>query len=158
MTPTTRTTRILAVLAALVAMIGLAPAPAQAHPLWHCGSLCNEKNPQTFAVVTPFNPSVRWCSTDAVTVREKYLAAQGITLQLRYSPLCETVWARAYGLQQGRTYTWFFRPPGEPVFQVDRFTMNSSRNWSDMTDDHGVLRAACLGPSETTIWGCTAGY
>ena len=45
-------------------------------------------------------------TADAVTVETASNSAYGITLQLRYSPACQTVWARMYGGRSGDEYTF----------------------------------------------------
>jgi hypothetical protein len=119
-------------------------SPGQA--AWHCGSTCNDTNPDTFWV-TPYQT----CAKDAYTAKEVYIPAHEMFLQLRYSPYCRTVWARIYGgLEQpywiglqlvypnGAGWTTLADvteeiPPGP-----------RTRSWSNQWDDAGVTIRACV--------------
>src|SRR5215217_5146204 len=65
-------------------------SPSQA--AWYCGDTCNRTDPNSY-YVTPYQT----CAMDAQTKSEVYNSAHGLTLQLRYSPYCRTIWGRIYG-------------------------------------------------------------
>lgn len=122
------------------------PSPASAAK-WYCGSACSYQDPSSYP---PGNP----CANDAVTVSS--VAAEGRTLQLRYSNNCETLWVRLYG-GQGREKVWFYTRSGAWRADWEYFTVNNE--WSRMVDDHNTQINACMGRDwGTTPWGCTAFY
>lgn len=119
---------------------------------WYCGDSCNGENPQTY------NADGTICANDATTVSSQVY--QGDTLQLRYSPACQTIWGRVVGgypviaLEEwGGSYGWL--DLGVP-YEVEK---GSGRNWGWMYNDHNVTIRACLRES----WygsdiTCTGGY
>lgn len=168
-----RRSLLFALLIALITSI-LAALPAQAAPLadW-CGSTCDNENPNTFLVMPAGGPS-NWfhCSADARTVdaigpnENADLQFWGVTIQLRYSPRCRTVWARAFGLFQSDTL-WVKRNPGtsfqdasfdvEYPFNTDYLNGPNSM-WSVMLDDADQTSVACFTPRGHGIRGhiCTS--
>lgn len=155
-----RRTRVIAVLVALLTSV-IVSTPAQASPDDWCGSTCDNENPNTFVVHPPGGPA-HWykCSGDAQTVdaigpnENADLAFWGVTIQLRYSPKCRTVWARAFGLQRSDTL-WVKRNPNtsyqDSSFDVE-YPYNSdylngpNSMWSMMLDDAGQQSVACFTP------------
>jgi len=142
---------LVAVLTALAAGAGLSPAPAEA--AWSCGDTCNRTDPSSFKV-SPYQV----CADDAVTVGDVYNATHALTLQLRYSPYCRTVWGRIYG---GRTQNYYVGLQlvvgGQPST-----TLNATReiphgdnrpySWSYQWNDADRTIRACV----STSWSLTS--
>ena len=102
------------------------------------------------------------CSDDARTVREAYWPGGGpLAVELRYSPRCRAVWARA-----GATIDVIinsYRTNG--AFRISEIAgknptaSSTAVHWTVMLDDAGLLGEACIG-----WWGsgyetmCTGRY
>jgi hypothetical protein len=155
-------TRTVAVLCATLAVtFGVLVPQASARDDVSCGSRCDNENPQTFVVTPPGGPS-NWyhCGADARTVDsigpadDSGLAQFGVTIQLRYSPKCRTVWARAFGLQRSDTL-WVMRNPNTSYTDISddvEYPYNSDYvggtnwMWSKMLNDAGQRSVACFTP------------
>lgn len=127
---------------AIAAGIGLFAQSTAAEAATYCGNVCNGKNPQTFFV------NGVYCATDAYTAASAYNASYGITLQLRYSPTCRTVWARIYGGRTGDEYTFGIIIPNGGFYTYNFVTYSylagGGQNWSNMWNDKDVYLAACI--------------
>ncbi|MEU6402607.1 DUF2690 domain-containing protein [Streptomyces sp. NPDC046985] len=127
-----------------------------------CGSACNATDPSQPVWSSQLGATVT-CSDDAYTAKQSALK-DGITLQLRYSPRCQTVWARFYGGSGSKnTYVASVYYDGwSPAFEsmTELPSQPTGRNWSDQMDDAGVTAKACIGSRWTFLddIGCTAGY
>ncbi|PRX52647.1 uncharacterized protein DUF2690 [Nonomuraea fuscirosea] len=129
---------------------------------WYCGSTCNGTDPSSFAV-SPYQV----CADDATTPKSVANSAHSLTLQLRYSPYCRTVWGRIYG---GKTQNYYislkqvYSDGYEETRGVSREIPYGSRpySWGWQWDDAGVRIKACV----STSWSaeppwlimCTAPY
>jgi hypothetical protein len=127
-----------------------------------CGSACNETDPSKPVWSSQLGATVT-CANDAYTAKQSALG-DGITLQLRYSPRCQTVWARFYG-GSGNKATYVvsvYYPYWYPAYRglTELPSQPTGRNWSDQMDDAGVTAKACIGTSWTFSHniGCTAAY
>ncbi|HEX6353133.1 DUF2690 domain-containing protein [Actinophytocola sp.] len=140
--------------------------PAQADPVaarWNCGSRCNGTDPAEFQAT----PTGGVCAADARTVATTPNAEHGLTLQLRYSPTCRTVWGRIYGGRKQnyyiRLWQWLpgpqeYEPKGSPreIGPVG----NRPFEWGWQWDDAGVQIRACVSTQWDSIgeFACTARY
>ncbi|GGZ80047.1 DUF2690 domain-containing protein [Streptomyces bluensis] len=127
-----------------------------------CGSDCNETDPSEPVWSSRLGRTVT-CANDAITAHQVALK-EGITLQLRYSPLCRTVWARFWGGNPGWTYvvsvysdSWNISYHGMTEVPAPGGTW---RNWSDQMDDAGITAKACIGYDWNRLnnVGCTGFY
>lgn len=116
-------------------------APAQA-AAFACGDACNSQDPATFTVIHPNYGAIR-CADDAVTAASTYVSNDKITLQLRYSARCRTVWARAYGgYTDGRSYILALQDNIRSVTVRTEWWPTGGDNWSLMMDDAGYCTSA----------------
>jgi Protein of unknown function (DUF2690) len=151
------------VLACLAPFFGISTGVADASSSsWYCGNACDEKNPQTYVATAPGGPSnYVICAADAITVSSR--ARDGGTLQLRYSPTCQTTWGRLYGVNRSvvfqqrymGSFGWVTVDPGYEIQDP------GYRNWGYMWNDHGVTLRACWAwswYSKDTPVVCTGGY
>ncbi len=139
--------RFCAVLAAAVTAVAIgvaAPGAAHADGFDYCDSPCNGQDPATFPA--PYGSGTVICGNDATTaVLPAIYAPHNLTLQLRYSSKCETVWARLYGGISGGEYYIGIADVGQAFrFVTYSSLQNGSRNWSNMQNDHRVTRRACV--------------
>jgi Protein of unknown function (DUF2690) len=142
--------RILAAIAivltsALTAALGPS-TPASA--AWYCGDACNRTDPSSY-IVSPYQT----CADDATTKDSVYNSNHGVTLQLRYSPYCRTIWGRIYGGGQQNYYVGLVLVDDEGEEYVLNATReipyeNRSYNWSYQWNDAGVTIKACV----STTW------
>jgi hypothetical protein len=150
---------VLATAVAVTGVIGVTTSPAFASDV--CGAKCNNENPNTYTFHPPGGPSKWWhCGGDAKTVDSlgpgdnAVLRQFGVTLQLRYSPRCRTVWARAYGLQRSDTLiVKIFGPGGSQENSNDSeygespdYQGEPGAMWSPMMNDAGHTAVACFTP------------
>lgn len=129
---------------ALAAALGPSAAPASAE--WECGSACNGTDPSSY-MVSPYQT----CADDATTKDSVYNSNHALTLQLRYSAYCRTIWGRIYGGRTQNYYVGLVRvfPNGDEVV-LDAATReiphgeNRPYSWSYQWDDAGVTIKACV--------------
>jgi hypothetical protein len=122
-----------------------------------CGRRCDGKDPASFTVVSPWGNY--YCANDAETVKTKSWPADGIKIELRYSPRCRTAWTR--GCCYMRFAGFSYNSNGtkrESVYGGSASTPTSA--YTAMLDDAGLTYKACSdtqygGPA---IWSCTAAY
>ena len=82
------------------------------------------------------------CSRDATTVRSRQVGS--VYLELRYSPSCRSVWARATG-GDGNDIVQVERTSGGRGLQEARIRKNGrQRNWTAMLDDKNKTARACV--------------
>ncbi|AXX30742.1 DUF2690 domain-containing protein [Actinosynnema pretiosum subsp. pretiosum] len=132
------------------------PASAAA---WACGAICNWEDPQTFQVSSPYG-LIR-CGDDAITAKQAGVQ-YGITLQLRYSPRCRTVWPRAFGgSAKHNSYVLFLRDNyGSHSPMLEYFWKTGGRNWGNMLNDADLCTSARVGHDwgSSSIFGWTDCY
>lgn len=141
------------VTAASLGLVGLTitSAPA-ANAAWYCGDECNYEWPDTYHPSGGHAP----CANDAYTAKQ-VTGPEGITLQLRYSPSCRTVWGRFYGGYDGVTYGLKLnRPYYENGVMYDQ---GRGGSWGRMLNDAGLVTRVCIFDANFT-WekACTAYY
>jgi hypothetical protein len=135
-------------------MVGAFAAPASAGAgLPACGVICNYHDPQTYQVwIQHQDPDgYYYCASDAVTVRS------GVYLELRYSPHCETTWAR---LKSNFSLAYV-----QMTISSSSGASSSAEGigmWTVMLNDHGLLNHACLsymnGDGGPVYQDCTTSY
>ncbi|MET9631237.1 DUF2690 domain-containing protein [Lentzea sp. NPDC006480] len=127
-----------AVLFTVAAFIGLAsPASAADRNGDWCGYQCDGQDPSSYVWHGAGGPS-NWhnCSDSAEQAGSAYGA--GYAVELRYSRICETVWAR--GTQGG----WVERQDGVTAsFSSDNSAPGAVR-WSEMLNDRSLVSRACV--------------
>lgn len=158
---------LLVVLAGSAALMVGVPAHAdpsdRAYTAWYCGDACNRTDPDSYKV-SPYQT----CASDAKTVSSYYNSTHGVTLQLRYSPYCRTVWGRIYGGRNQNYYVSLQRvfAPGDvtTLYATREVGPPSSRSysWSYQWNDANVAIRACVSTSWSTespwLMGCTNPY
>jgi hypothetical protein len=130
-------TAILAVLTASAISAGTFLAtPASAQPRGHCyGSGCNGQDPQSTGCATDTVDNPTWTSPPLTQIN-----GQGVTLYLRYSPLCNSNWARlvvndpAFPLNS----LWVENQNGNRSYFSNQ---SGSSLWSGMVDGSVAARA-----------------
>lgn len=152
--------RLAVTLAAVAVAFGagvLQPSAAHAEATY-CGAACNGKDPQTYTARV--GVSLVYCATDAITVRTAYNSSHGMTVTLRYSPKCQTVWARVHGGASGGEYLLGIADVGMAFYFTNYYSLsNGGRNWSNMWNDHHVtLRACVINARNGITLACTTGY
>lgn len=122
-----------------------------------CGDACNGEDPATYNVWAPGGQMVR-CAWDAVTVDER-TPEDNITLQLRYSPACRTIWGRYWGGQTGWRYVVTLEEFGSAIL-MQEIAAGASHNWSRMWNDAGKVIQTCIRGNwqASSEIDCTDGY
>jgi len=141
--------RLMAMFAVPLMVLGavaVLPGPAAAAK-WYCNPRCDGKDP---SIYPPGGP----CADDGETIYT--FTYYGRTLQLRYSPNCETVWGRLYGGTPHDKVVLYRE--GASSVQYEYF--KGRDEWTAMLDDHGVETKACLQPEwpSNVQWGCTGEF
>jgi hypothetical protein len=108
-----------------------------------CGRQCDGQDPETYVYRGAGGPqSWRTCGSDAITIKTIPANTWGVGGELRYSPFCETTWARssrAYALRNESYYTnGQFRSVTEAGYDSGNGT-----HYTQMLDDHGLANRAC---------------
>jgi len=136
--------------AATTAKAPAAPTAALGAGYPPCGPSCDSQDPATFYV---HEPDGWWwkCMEDAQTI----FAGETQSVELRYSPRCETTWARVMNYVVS-PYIVSYYPNGKLRTWAGGF-VNDSGDWSSMLDDHGYVNYACS-VGEFGIDECTKGY
>jgi hypothetical protein len=116
--------RIAMILVVSIGLVGVIAAPAAASG--PCGSACDFQDPSTFGN----------CAAGAITVGWAY------HLELRYSPSCETTWARVDN--SGILYTEVFLDSARPTGHWRTLGTIVYTSWTLMLDDHEYLNYACM--------------
>jgi hypothetical protein len=157
-----RTTMTAAMIVAALLTVGALPAVAQSGD--PCGYRCDNQNPHKFLITPPGGPDYR-CEDDAITVdsigpaENENLRFFGVTLQLRYSPRCQTVWARAFGLERSDTLRVIRNPHTsledisddvEYPYDID-YVGGDHWMWSRMMNDAGQTAVACFSPRSHVV-------
>jgi hypothetical protein len=156
---TRRITSIVLATLCLVGLAGLVPNSASAASPG-CGPACDNTDPSEPVWSAWLGASVT-CGNDAVTVKQVALG-EGITLQLRYSPRCRTVWGRFWGGDgDGRSYVVSLNNDIWGIsFQAMTELWPGGRNWSFQMDDADTQSRTCIGHSWNWLddIGCTSAY
>ncbi|GHJ49330.1 hypothetical protein Cs7R123_66720 [Catellatospora sp. TT07R-123] len=151
---------VVTVLAGVASLLIAAPAQAAGA----CGSACNYTWPDETA------PNGVVCASGATTPVSAYSSSHGLTVQLRYSPTCRTVWGRIYGGLNQYYYIhmrrkWVSASTGEVTYEyftADQIGPPSNRphEWGKQFDDAGYKTEACASTSWSTsgIFLCTSAY
>lgn len=136
-------------------LVGFGAVPAANAATLGCGSACDYRNPETYNVCgnnCPDGGLPIHCANDKRTVSEYSLQAAAVTIKLRNSPYCRTVWALEDGCMPGQctdvTITSFY----------SNGTVRARAGWyadlpyTPMLNDKGMLGQACM-----TVWDVNDG-
>ncbi|MFC4063975.1 DUF2690 domain-containing protein [Actinoplanes subglobosus] len=149
----------IAAIAATGAVLALSATPAFAA----CGNKCDGENPFSYTylegggVGAPVN-----CKNSAVTPEntdtKTYLkyANRSIYIELRYSTVCRTAWARTNAV--GWTInTYSYKADGSFRTSTEQHT-NSTVKYSAMVNDAGLTAKACIWVPVSDTQVCTSKY
>ena len=159
-----RLTVVLAALALALGGVAVSASPASAAAT-KCGSACNDKDPQTYGnnamclwlysqSFCNANPGAVTCAGDATTPTG---FTKGGVVALRYSPRCQTAWAKFIGSGSPTNVTLYIKTSTGHTYYDD----GTAGAWSRMTDDAGITSKACADvDSEVTgvTTYCTSSY
>ncbi|TYC01877.1 DUF2690 domain-containing protein [Micromonospora sp. WP24] len=129
--------------AATAAALGTAANPFTIAANSGCGSSCDGKDPSVYAIY--YSGRITTCSADAITARVN--TSGGITLELRYSPICRTAWTRVPS-DYYYPYIRSYYPDGRLRVEYNGF---KGAYYSQMVNDANLLAEAraSAGP---TVW------
>lgn len=113
-------------------------APIDRAPSRSCSRQCDNKDPATYLVRVPGD--AYYCAADAVTFA--LLDTSGGSVQLRYSPICRTAWARGSGVTSIFGFSYYSNGAERMRVHADPYTY-SRPIWTPMLDTVGLPFKAC---------------
>lgn len=118
-----------------------------------CGSSCDNKDPATYKnYYSSCSTCYYYCSDDAYTVYDAPDVPSGPWVELRYSPRCQTAWARAGGAWTPQVNSYYMSGSK----RTSAGSVSASVDWTKMLNDHNLLAEACAYNGPTTT--CTKRY
>lgn len=126
------------------------PALVARAPSRSCGSQCDGKDPQSYLVRVPGD--AYYCHNDAVTFA--LLNTTGGSVQLRYSPICRTAWARGSGTTGLAGFSHYSNGTERTKVYVSPYS-DGRPIWTPMLDTVGLPFKACYFDHGSSDFICT---